>query len=136
MRALVLKHNLGDPLSLAQLKDTKSPDKPPLPKMVPTLNLTGGLKPISETYGDESDDEEKPAPTGFNLGMPAAMSKTFDSSVKVVPKLDFRKLKHVKEQKDWYGYQEKLESNIRFLQDKIHRLENSEYRTKFNQLVK
>jgi len=39
--------------------------------------------------------------------MPPGMSKTFDLSSamgKVVPKLDFRKLKQVKETKDWYGY--------------------------------
>ena len=88
VRALVLKHKLGDPQLLSTLKECKTPDKPPLPK-VPALNLTGGLKPISETYGDESEEEEKPQSAGFSLGMPASMSKTFDQSQKMVPKLDF-----------------------------------------------
>ncbi len=88
-----MKHNLGD------LKDLKEIKKlGPGPSKVPALNLTTGLKPISETYGgDESEEEEKPEIPSLNFGMPAAMSKTFDMSQKVVPKLDFMKLKHVKE---------------------------------------
>ena len=54
---------------------------------------------------DPTRPSKKPA---LNFGMPDAMSKTFDVSSAIkpapVPKLDFRKLKHVKEQKDWYGY--------------------------------
>ena len=56
------------------------------------------------------------------------MSRTFDmshSSKTKVPKLDFRKLKHVREQKDWYGYQEKLEKNVKFLRERISTLEKS-----------
>ena len=68
--------------------------------------------------GDDSDDlgsddlpnncsfMQKPE-VGFSLGLPPGMSKTFDISNpagKQVPKLDFWKLKQVKEQKDWYGY--------------------------------
>ena len=84
---------------------------------MPALNLTsighsnnhGGLKPVCETYnGDDSDDLDSNSEKKV-LGMPEAMSKTFDTSATLmkglaVPKLDFRKLKHVKETKDWYGY--------------------------------
>lgn len=68
------------------------------------------------------------------------MSKTFDVSqtkTTVIPKLDFRQLKQVKETKDWYGYQEKLETNVKFLRDKIMLLEetNKELNTKFNKVT-
>ena len=62
------------------------------------------------------------------MGIPDNMSRTFDmsnSSKTKVPKLDFRKLKHVREQKDWYGYQEKLEKNVKFLRERISTLEKS-----------
>lgn len=43
----------------------------------------------------------------------------------------------MKETKDWYGYQEKLESNVKFLRDKIMLLEetNKELNTKFNKVT-
>jgi hypothetical protein len=107
----------------------------------------GGLKPICETYaGDDSEDfeseEDQPKKEILGFGMPAAMSKTFDASATMkfaaVPKLDFRKLKHVKETKDWYGYQEKLECNVKFLRDKINSLENTnkELNSKFKKVAK
>lgn len=36
-----------------------------------------------------------------------------------VPNLDFSKLKHVKEFKDWYSYAKKLEEAIRLLREKM-----------------
>ena len=97
-----MKHNLGDLKDLKRIRNISEGPK------IPALNMTAGLKPISETYGDDSDngslEEDTSGGLKLNLGMPEVMSKTFDTSLKVVPKLDFRKLKHVKEQKDWYGY--------------------------------
>ena len=96
---------------------------------IPSFNFTvAALKPICETYaGDESDDPDLNDPNE-GLGIPDNMSRTFDMSQNLkakVPKLDFRKLKHVKETKDWYGYQEKLEKNVRFLRERISTLEKS-----------
>lgn len=112
---------------------------------VPEKAKFGFLKPIHEVYnGDDSEEGEEipqaePKENGFTLGMPATMSKTFDIShatSSVVPKLDFRKLKQVKETKDWYGYQEKLETNIKFLRDRVVQLEdtNKELNEKFNKV--
>lgn len=117
-----------------------------------------GLKPVNEIYGDESDEEDceleglphnngsfmqksEAGVGGFSLGLPLGMSKTFDisnpSGAKAVPKLDFRKLKQVKEQKDWYGYQEKLETNVKFLRQRIIELEdeNKELNHKFKKVT-
>ncbi len=107
-REVILRHNLCDLKELKKMVQMKP--------IIPSLNLSasntidlGGLKPICEMYNaDESATDSDEEPT-FNLGVPTSMSKTFDNSSsmhKVVPKLDFTKLKHVKEQKekDWYGY--------------------------------
>jgi len=41
-----------------------------------------------------------------------------------VPKLDFKKLKHVQEYQDWYKYALKLEDSIKYLRIRVKQLEN------------
>ena len=61
------------------------------------------------------------------LDIDPAMLKTFQGDLsmeKGVPKLDFRKLKKVREYKDWFSYSQKLEESIRILRARVKALEN------------
>lgn len=46
------------------------------------------------------------------------------AAVNPVPKLDFKRLKTVKEFRDWYSYASKLEDSVKFLRIRIRQFED------------
>ncbi len=61
-------------------------------------------------------------PRGGSVQGRSALSQSFTTGP--VPKLDFKKLKHVKEFKDWYAYASKLEDSVKYCRQRIKELED------------